>query len=70
MPLLHTLFDTASISEILKINFFSLFEDKLIWTPTANGLFFTKSAHKLISSQRIVPTVFPLSPSQWKLSGQ
>jgi hypothetical protein len=30
-------------------------------------LFSTKSAHKLISSQRIVPTVIPLSPSQWKL---
>ena len=54
MPLLHTLFDTASISEILKIYFSSLSEDKLIWTPAANGLFSTKSAHKLISSQRIV----------------
>jgi hypothetical protein len=67
MPLLHHLFDSASISEILKINFSSISEDKLIWTPTANGLFSTKFAHKLISSQRIVPIVIPLSPSQWKL---
>jgi hypothetical protein len=67
MPLLNTLFDPASIKEILKINFSSLSEDKLIWTLAANDLFSTKSAHKLISSQRIVPTNFPLSPSQWKL---
>jgi hypothetical protein len=40
---------------------------KLIWTSASNGVFSTKSAHKLISNQRIVPTDFPLSPSQWKL---
>jgi hypothetical protein len=67
MPLLYSHFEPTTIREILKINFSSLLEDKLIWTPAANGLFSTKSAHKLISSQRIVPTVFPLSPSQWKL---
>jgi hypothetical protein len=48
--MLHSLFDAASISEILKINFSSILEDKLIWTPAANGKFSTKSAHSLISS--------------------
>jgi hypothetical protein len=67
MPLLHSIFEYASISEILKINFSSLLKDKLIWILAANGMFSTKAAHKLISSQRIVPTVIPLSPSQWKL---
>jgi hypothetical protein len=67
MPMLHSLFDAASISEILKINFSSILEDKLIWTPATNGKFSTKSAHSLISSQRIFPTDIPLSPFQWKL---
>jgi hypothetical protein len=67
MPMLHSLFDALSITEILKINFSSILEDKLIWTPAANGKFSTKSAHSIISSQRIFPTDIPLSPSQWKL---
>ena len=64
IPLLASLFDSFSIREILKINFSTLSEDKFIWTPTSNGAFYTKFAHMLINSQRIVPIEFPLSPSQ------
>jgi hypothetical protein len=67
IPLLHFLFDSISIREILKINFSTLSKVKFIWTPASNGVFSTKPAHKLTSSQRIVPTDFRLSPSQWKL---
>jgi hypothetical protein len=67
IPLLQSLFDTTSIREILKINFTAQTETKLFWTHSSKGEFSTKSAHSLISSQRIVSTQIPLSPSQLKL---
>jgi hypothetical protein len=52
LPLLYYLFDEVTIREVLKINFSSQSESKFIWTPSTNGLFSTKSAYKMISSQR------------------
>ena len=66
LPLLHYLFDEVTIREVLKINFSSLSESKFIWTSSANGLFSTKSAHKLISSQRSLHTNSLLSATNWK----
>jgi hypothetical protein len=66
IPLLHYLFDDVSIREILKTNFSSHSESKYIWTPSANGLFSTKSAYKMISSQRSLQTHFPLPVAKWK----
>jgi hypothetical protein len=59
LPLLNYLFDDITIREVLKINFSPHSESKFIWIPSANGLFITKSAHKLISSQR---TQYSTSP--------
>jgi hypothetical protein len=56
IQLLHYLFDEETIRGILKTNFSSYSESKYIWTPSANGLFSTKSAHKMISSQRSIQT--------------
>jgi hypothetical protein len=67
IPLLLSFFDSTSISEILKINFTSQIQAKLIWTHSPKGVFTTKSAHHLISSQRYAPTKFPLTSSQWKI---
>jgi hypothetical protein len=67
LPLLHYLFDEVTIREVLKINFSSQSKSKYIWTPSANGLFSTKSAHKLISSQRSIQTHSPLPVAKWKL---
>ena len=67
IPLLQSLFDTASIREILKINFTSEAKTKLIRTHSSKGEFSTKSVHSLISSQRIVSTQIHLSLSQWRL---
>jgi hypothetical protein len=67
VPLLLYLFDPTTIGDTLKINFSTLAEGSFIWTPVANGQFSTKSAHKLISSQRTNPTISPLSSSNWKL---
>jgi hypothetical protein len=50
LPLLQNLFDDVTIREVLKINFSTLSENKFIWTSSTNGLFLTKSAHKMISS--------------------
>ena len=67
VPLLQHLFDSVTIREILKINFATTSEDKYIWTPSTNGLFSTKSIHKLISSQRISLATGPLSTTNRKL---
>jgi hypothetical protein len=66
IPMLLSLFDSTSISEILKINATAQTQTKLIWTYSPQGDFTTKSAHHLISSQRYAPTEFPLTSSQWK----
>jgi hypothetical protein len=65
--MMQSFFDSASTREILKIHFTSHSETKFIWTHRSKGEFSAKSTHSLISSQRIVPTEIPLSPSQWKL---
>jgi hypothetical protein len=65
-PLLHTLFDSANVREILKTSSSSLSLDEHIWTPSTNDSFSTKSTYKLISSQR-TSALSPLFPSQWKL---
>jgi hypothetical protein len=62
--LLNSRFDSASVREIRKTNFSYLSLDKHIWTPTTNGFFSTKSAYKLICSQRASIANSPLSPSQ------
>jgi hypothetical protein len=66
IPLLLSLFDPISISEILKINLTSQ-QAKLIWTHSPKGDFTTKSAYHLISSHRYAPTDFPLTSTQWKI---
>jgi hypothetical protein len=38
-----------------------------IWTPSTNGSFSSKSAYKLICSQRVSTASSPLSLSHWKL---
>jgi hypothetical protein len=48
------------------INFSSHSTSKFIWTPSANGMFNTKSAHKLISSQRTHLSSSPLPAANWK----
>jgi hypothetical protein len=65
--LLHSLFDSTSVKEILKISFASLSLEKHIWTPSSNGFFSTKSAYNLITSQRVSSAISPFSSSQWKL---
>jgi hypothetical protein len=68
LPLLNYLFDEVTIREFLKINFSSLSERKFIWTPSTNGLFTTKSAHKLISSsQKTQHSISPLPAANWKI---
>jgi hypothetical protein len=66
IPLLHYLFDEVSIREILKTNFSSHSESKFIWTLSANGLFSSKSAHKMISSLRSSHTHSPFPATNWK----
>jgi hypothetical protein len=66
-PLLQHLFDSVTIREILKINLATTSEEKHIWTLSSNGLFSTKSTHKLISSQRYSTTTGPLSAQEWKI---
>jgi hypothetical protein len=65
--LLQHLFDYVTIREILKINLATTSEEKHIWTISSNGLFSTKSAHNLISSQRYSTTTGPLSAQEWKI---
>jgi hypothetical protein len=65
-PLLHHLFDTSTIGEILKIKISNSEEESFFWTPAANGQFSTKSALSLISSQRTNQLTSPLSSSNWK----
>jgi hypothetical protein len=67
LPLLNYLFDENTIREVLKTNFSPNSQNFYIWTPAANGLFSTKSAHRLISSQRSNPPNSPLTASNWKL---
>jgi hypothetical protein len=52
LPLLNYLFDENTIREVLKTNFSPNSQNNFIWTPSTNGLFTTKSAHRMISSQR------------------
>jgi hypothetical protein len=66
-PLLNYLFTSTSVREILKTSFSFLSQEKHIWTPSSNGSFSTKSAHKLVCSQRVSTASSPFSPSQWKL---
>ena len=61
LPLLQHLFDYVTIREVLKTPFANASGEKHLWTPSPNGLFSTKSVHKLISSQRISPDSGPLS---------
>ena len=66
IPLLHHLFDTSTIGEILKIRFSTFAEDNFFWILAANGQFSTKSTVKLISSRRTNQSSSPLSSSNWK----
>jgi hypothetical protein len=50
IPLLNYLFDDSTTREVFKTNFSSHSESNFIWTPSANGLFNTKLALKLISN--------------------
>jgi hypothetical protein len=65
-PLLHHLFDTSTIGEILKIKISNSEEESFFWTLVANGQFSTKSALSLISSQRTNQFTSPLTSSNWK----
>jgi hypothetical protein len=65
--LLNSLFNSTSVREILKTSFSSLSQEKHIWTLSTNGSFSSKSAHKLICSQRVSTASSPLSLSHWKL---
>jgi hypothetical protein len=67
LHLLNYLFDELTIREVLKINFSFFSERKFIWTPSTNGLFTTKSAHKLISSQKTQHSISPLPTANWKI---
>jgi hypothetical protein len=67
LPLLHYLFDETHIREVLKINFSYESQYKFIWTPSTNGLFTTKSAYRMISSQRTNLSLSPLAAASWKL---
>jgi hypothetical protein len=58
------LFTPATVLEILKIGI-RLISDSIIWTPSSSGVFSTKSAHHLITSERIVP-ISPLPSATWK----
>jgi hypothetical protein len=72
LPLLNYLFDETTIREVLKINISTHTTSLFIWTPSANGMFNTKSAHKLISSQRTHLSTSPLPAANrkklWKLN--
>jgi exonuclease III len=64
LDLLHFLFSSASVAEILKISIRSTF-DYCLWTPSTTGIFTTKFAHHLLSSSTYhLPS--PLPPSSWK----
>jgi hypothetical protein len=67
LPLLHYLFDETTIREVLEINFSSVSQYKFIWTLSINGLFTTKLAHRMISSQRTNLSLSPLAAASWKL---
>jgi hypothetical protein len=67
LALLNFLFNSTSVREILKTSFSSLSQEKHIWTPSSNGSFSSKSAHKLICSQRVSTASSSLSSSHWKL---
>jgi hypothetical protein len=66
LPLLTSLFDSSSVCEIQKTQIHpSPTID--IWIPTANGVFSTKSAYKLIRSLRPPRLSSPFDPKQWSL---
>jgi hypothetical protein len=63
IPLLLSFFDSTSISEILKINFTSQIQAKLIWTHSRKGVFTIKSAHHLIVLKNHADQVLSNHPS-------
>ena len=56
-----------TIIEVLKTKFSPGSQNKFIWTPSTNGLFTTKSTHRMVSSQRTNLSYSPLAATNWKL---
>jgi hypothetical protein len=65
--LLLSIFNASSVKEIQKIPISSETSSEFIWTPSSNGLFSTRSAHRLISNPRVASSSAPLEPHIWKL---
>jgi hypothetical protein len=61
--MLPFLFNPATVLEILNIRIYDNI-DSLLWTPSS-GVFTTKSAHHLLTSNRH-STFSPLPPATWK----
>jgi hypothetical protein len=66
LPFLHFLFSPPCIKEILKIPISHSLSSNFLWTPSANGLFSSNSAYRLISNHRTSSSISPLEPKFWK----
>jgi hypothetical protein len=65
-PLLISLFTSSSVLEIMKIHINPSPTSSFLWTPSSDGNFSTKSAHKLISKDRTSTAISPLATHSWK----